>query len=104
MRRFGATFGLVQKRYAKLQSRDRELVCAEGFYMDCDVLKLRKAAWTNDDPTIVRSPTGGIFFAIWITGEGARDGRANYNIHSYGHSKMKRYRIASNDFCSEFRA
>jgi hypothetical protein len=104
MRRFGAMLSLVRKRYEKLRSRDRELICADGFHMNCDVLKLRKAAWTNDDPTKIQSPTGGIFFSIWVADEGARDGRAKYNIHSYGHRKLKRYRIVSKDFCSEFRA
>src|SRR3954465_5558685 len=104
MRRFGAMLSEARNRYEKRQSRDRELVCADGFHMDCDVLKLRKAAWTNDDPTKINSPTGGIFFSIWVGDEGARSGRAKYNIHSYGHYKLKRYRIASNDFCNDFRA
>jgi hypothetical protein len=94
----------ARKRYEKLPSRDPELICAVGFHMNCDVLKLRKAAWANDDPTKINSPTGGIFFSIWVSDEGARDGRANYNIHSYGHYKLKRYRIASHDFCNDFRA
>ena len=104
MRRFGAMLSDARKRYEKRPSRDPELICADGFHMDCDVLKLRKAAWTNDDPTKINSPTGGIFFSIWVGDEGAASGRAKYSIHSYGHYKLKRYRIASNEFCNAFRA
>jgi hypothetical protein len=104
MRHFGVMLSEARKQYEKQRSRDRELVCADGFHMDCDVLKLRKAAWTNDDPAKINSPTGGIFFSIWVSQEDARSGRAKYNIHSYAHRKLKSYRIASNDFCNEFRA
>lgn len=103
MRRFGKMLSDVRKQYEKLPARDPELICADGFHMNCDVLKLRKAAWTNDDPTKINSPTGGIFFSIWVTEEGARSDRANYNIHSYAHRKLKSYRIASNDVCHDFR-
>jgi hypothetical protein len=103
MGRFGAMLSDARKRYEKLPDRDPELSCADGFHMNCDVLKLRKSAWTNDDPTKINSPTGGIFFSIWVGEEGARSGRAKYNIHSYGHRKLKSYRIASNDFCNDFR-
>src|SRR3954462_7505739 len=104
MRHFGAMLSEARSRYERQRSRDRELVCADGFHMDCDVLKLRKETWTNDDPTKINSPTGGIFFSIWVAHEDARNGRAKYNIHSYGHRKLKNYRIASNDFCDDFRA
>src|SRR5262249_26296321 len=103
MRRFGAMLRGARKRYEALPSRDPGLICADGYHMNCDVLKLRKAAWTNDDPTKITSPTGGIFFSIWVTDEGARSGRANYNIHSYAHRQLKSYRIASNEFCDDFR-
>ena len=99
----GSILTAVRKRYEALPDRDRGLVCADGFHMECDVLKLRKGAWTNDDPTQITSPTGGIFFSIWVSGDGARDGRASYNIHSYGHYKLKQYRIASKEFCRDFR-
>jgi hypothetical protein len=94
----------ARQRYEKLPARDPELICADGFHMNCDVLKLRKAAWTNDDPTKINSPSGGIFFSIWVTEDGAGSARANYNIHSYAHRKLKSYRIASNDFCDHFRS
>jgi hypothetical protein len=71
--------------------------------MECDVLKMRKRAWTNDDLTSIRSPTGGIFFSIWVTEKGGQEGRAEYNIHSYGLQKLKAYRIKGRDFCEEFR-
>ncbi len=103
MRRFGGMLRDARKRYERLPSRDPDLICADGYHMKCDVLKLRKAAWTNDDPTKINSPTGGIFFSIWVTEEGVSSGRANYNIHSYGHRKLDRYRIASNEFCDDFR-
>ena len=103
MRHFGTILSDVRKRYEKQRSRDRRLVCADGFHMDCDVLKLRKAVWTNDDLTRINSPTGEIFFSIWISEDDARSGRAKYNIHSYGLRQLKAYRIAANDFCDQFR-
>ena len=72
--------------------------------MNCDVLKLRKAAWTNDDISKISSPTGGIFFSIWVTQVGAREGRADYNIHAIRLRKLAGYRITGNDFCDQFRA
>lgn len=46
---------------------------------------------------------GNLFFDLGYR-RGARSGEANYNIHSYGHYKLKPYRIASRDFCDDFRA
>jgi len=103
MRRFGKLLSEARKRYERDRSRDPALVCADGFHMDCDVLKLRKASWTNDALTKISNPTGGIFFAIWISDEGARIARANYNIHAYRLRNLKAYRIAGNDFCDDFR-
>ena len=39
--------------------------------MNCDVVKLRKAAWTNDDPKKIDSSSGGIFFSIWVSNNSA---------------------------------
>ena len=89
MRPLAAMLSDVRKRYEKQPSRDRQLVCANGLHMNCDVLKLRKATWTNDDLAKINSPTGGIFFSIWIPRAEARSGRANYNIHSYRIRELK---------------
>ena len=73
MRRYGKLFNTIKNRYDKQRGRDAELVCATGFHLNCDVLKLRKATWTNDDVNKINSPTGGIFFSIWITDDGAHE-------------------------------
>jgi hypothetical protein len=104
VRPFGAIFQDVRRRYEIQATRDPDLICADGFHGNCDVLKWRKASWTNDDPTNIKSPMGGIFFSIWITEDGGRAGRAEYNLHSYGLGKLPAYKIAAREFCGQFRA
>jgi hypothetical protein len=103
-RPYAAIFQQVRKRYEIQPTRDPDLICADGLYGNCDVLKWRKVSWTNDDPTQIKSPTGGIFFSIWITEDGGPAGRAEYNIHSYRLRKLPAYNIASREFCRQFRA
>src|SRR5687768_6634375 len=69
---FHELFREIKRRYDTQPARDAELICAQGFHMNCDVLKLRKPAWTNDDASRINSPTGGIFFSIWVTEDGAK--------------------------------
>jgi hypothetical protein len=101
--RYGELFVQIKTAYDQLPARDRSLICAQGFHMNCNVLKLRKAHWSVDDPTKIESPMGGIFFSIWISEKGAAAWRADYNIHSYKHPQLTAYRIASQDFCRQFR-
>jgi hypothetical protein len=93
----------VRARYENQRARNHSLICAAGFHMNCAVLKLRKPSWTDDDPTQITSPTGGIFFSIWITAEGPRQHRADYNIHALALRKLKSYKITGIDFCRQFR-
>jgi hypothetical protein len=103
MGRFGEIFRDIKTRYEKQPRREPELICREGFHMNCDVLKLQKASWTNDDLSKIGNPKGGIFFSIWITEEGGRRGRADYNIHAIRLRELKGYRLTGNDFCDQFR-
>ena len=103
MRHYGQLFQEIKARYDKQPTRDPELICAQGFHLNCDVLKLRKRTWTNDDPTKINNPNGGIFFSIWITDEGAISHRAEFNIHAYYLPKLTNYRIGAKDFCQQFR-
>jgi hypothetical protein len=85
------------------QPTDREgLVCKQGFYNQCAVLKLQKASWTNDRMDQVRNETG-IFFSVWIDREAAAKRRTNYNIHALKLRQLRGYTIASRDFADEFR-
>jgi hypothetical protein len=104
VRPYSEIFRTIKTRYDHLPGRNPQLICAQGFHMNCDVLKLRKSHWTTDDPTKITSPNGGIFFSIWISEKTAAAHRAEYNIHSYKHKQLTAYRIASQDFCRQFRA
>ena len=70
--------------------------------MNCAVVKLQKAAWTNDDLTKMGNQTG-IFFSIWVGEVSAAKGRVNYNIHAMSVRKLKSYRLTGNEFSDRFR-
>jgi hypothetical protein len=79
------------------------LICRQGLYNDCYVLKLQKAAWTNDRMEQLRNETG-IFFSIWTNVKTvAGKNRANYNIHALKLRQLTGYSITSRDFANEFR-
>jgi hypothetical protein len=92
----------AKARYDRQGKRDPALVCRVGHHFNCAVLKLQKLTWTNDDMRAMPNQTG-IFFSIWITESGAKQGRADYNIHSLKVRKLNGYRITSIDFCRSFR-
>jgi hypothetical protein len=88
---------------ARFDERNHDgLVCKQGFYTACAVLKLQKPYWTNDPMDQVQN-TSGIFFSIWIDNESSRKNRAKYNIHALKLRQLKGYSITSRDFASEFR-
>src|SRR5262249_19049257 len=76
------------------------LVCKQGFYKNCFVLKLQRASWTNDSMDRVPNQTG-IFFSIWANEKSSS--RINYNIHALKLRELKNYIITSRDFAEEFR-
>lgn len=78
------------------------LICKQGFYNDCSVLKLQKASWTDDRMDQVENKTG-IFFSIWVNEDAASKSRANYNIHALKLRQLKEYSITSRDFAQDFR-
>ena len=77
-----------------------DLICKQGFYTNCYVLKLQKACWTNDRMDRVRNETG-IFFSIWTAEKDLN--RVNYNIHALKLRRLKSYSISNRDFADEFR-
>jgi hypothetical protein len=81
--------------------RPTGLICRVGD-MNCAVLKLQKAAWTNDDLSKIGNQTG-IFFSIWITQAAADQGRIDYNIHAMSVRKLKRYKLTGNALADRFR-
>jgi len=97
---FSAAFANIKARFDK-QKRDG-LICKQGFYNDCLVLKLQKSSWTNDPMDCVENKTG-IFFSLWIDKKGAAQGRAKYNIHALKLRHLEAYSITSRDFANDFR-
>ncbi len=81
---------------------DKQLVCKQGSYKACSVLKLQKPSWTNDPIDIVEN-TSGIFFSIWTNETSLREYRANYNIHALKLRELSGYSITSRDFATAFR-
>jgi hypothetical protein len=78
------------------------LICKQGAYERCLVLKLQKAAWTNDSMEQLENESG-VFFSIWIDEEAAGQGRALYNIHALKMRHLKGYTIQSRAFAAAFR-
>jgi hypothetical protein len=101
LRTIDTSFREVKRRYDE-RHRGHGLVCKQGFYTNCTVLKLQKPFWTSDSMAQVRNRSG-IFFSIWINPESAKESRANYNIHALKLRELKGYRITSKDFAEEFR-
>ena len=99
---FGATFVKIKSRYdAGKRSRDG-LICKQGAYKNCFVLKLQKSSWTNDSMGRVENESG-IFFSVWINPMAATANRAEYNVHALKLRELEGYRITSRDFASDFR-
>ena len=97
---FGAIFGKIKSNFAAHASDG--LVCKQGFYKNCIVLKLQKPHWTNDPMDRVQNESG-IFFSIWIEEKATRTNRANYNIHALKLRELKQFAISSRDFAADFR-
>ena len=94
-------FRKIKQQYDQRYS-DSGLVCKQGFYTNCSVLKLQKLSWTND-PMNQAQNSSGIFFSIWISEEFAAKSRAQYNIHALKLRKLKGHSITSKDFAEKFR-
>src|SRR5579871_4856666 len=97
---FGAIFGKIKSHFAA-QASDG-LICKQGFYKNCFVLKLQKPFWTNDPMDRMQNESG-IFFSIWIEEKAAHRNRANYNIHALKLRKLEGFAITSRDFAADFR-
>jgi hypothetical protein len=108
VQRFRAAFAKIKTRFdaqsdAQNDARNSSvLICKQGFYNRCSVLKLQKTSWTNDRMDRVQNKTG-IFFSVWIDKEAASENRANYNIHALKLRRLKGYSITSRDFAHDFR-
>ena len=78
------------------------LVCKQGCYNGCCVLKLQKASWTNDPMHWIQNRSG-IFFSVWTNQASLKNGRILYNIHALKLRELKGHTIASRDFARDFR-
>jgi ankyrin repeat protein len=96
---FRTMFPAIKSRFDERPSVPG-LICKQGFYKNCCVLKLQKASWTNDRMDRVQNETG-IFFSIWTTEKDLS--RVNYNIHALKLRRLKSYSISSCDFADDFR-
>jgi hypothetical protein len=97
---FGAVFAKIKARF---DERDNDgLMCKQGFYKHCSVLKLQKSSWTNDPMGQLQNKTG-IFLSIWIDEKAASKSRANYNIHALKLRQLEDYAITSRNFADDFR-
>ncbi len=99
---FHTLFSKIKSRFDEQQPVSDGLVCKQGFYMNCFVLKLQKPSWTNDRMDQIQNETG-IFFSIWIDKKAASKNRANYNIHAFKLRQLKGYSITSRNFADDFR-
>jgi hypothetical protein len=100
VQRFRAVFAKIKARFD--ERNNNGLICKQGFYNDCSVVKLQKASWTNDRMDRVQNKTG-IFFSVWIDEEAASKSRANYNIHALKLRQLQGYSITNRDFANDFR-
>jgi hypothetical protein len=100
VQRFRAVFAKIKARF---DERNKDgLICKQGFYNDCSVVKLQRASWTNDRMGRVQNKSG-IFFSVWIDEDAASKSRANYNIHALKLRQLEGYSMTSRDFANDFR-
>jgi hypothetical protein len=99
---FRTVFPKIKSRFDERQSGHNGLICKQGFYENCFVLKLQKPSWTSDRMDQIQNKTG-IFFSIWIDEKSASQNRANYNIHALKLRELKGYSITSRNFANDFR-
>ena len=97
---FRAAFANIKARFDERKSDG--LICKQGFYRDCPVLKLQKPSWTDDPMDRLENKTG-IFFSVWIDKKAATQNRAKYNIHALKLRHLEAYSITSRDFANDFR-
>ena len=97
---FCAIFAKIKLRFD--EQNHKALLCKQGFYDGCSVLKLQKASWTNDPMDRVQN-TSGIFFSVWVSQESIRKNRANYNIHALKLRQLAGYSITARNFADDFR-
>ncbi len=102
VQQLSAVFVKIKSDFDKRQSGRNGLICKQGFYKACSVLKLQKASWTNDRMDQVRNETG-VFFSIWVAEKAVSKSRANYNIHALKLRQLAGYSITSRDFADDFR-
>ena len=101
VQQFRAVFVKIKARF---DVRDNDgMICKQGFYNNCSVLKLQRASWTNDRMDRVQNKTG-IFFSVWIDQDSANQSRANYNVHALKLRQLQGHSIMSRDFAKDFRA
>ena len=72
VQRFCAVFAKIKARFDE-RSKDG-LICKQGFYTHCPVVKLQRASWTNDPMDRVQNETG-IFFQYGFQGRLRIDAR-----------------------------
>jgi hypothetical protein len=97
---FTPLFAAIQSRFAA--QNHHGLICKQGFYNGCPVLKLQKPHWTNDPMDQVRN-TSGIFFSIWLDKNSLAHRRAHYNTHALKLRQLQGYALTSRAFAVAFR-
>ena len=103
MQQFHPLFPKIKSHFDERASGCSGLICKEGFYHGCPVLKFQRASWTNDRMDQLKNETG-IFFSIWINEKAPTIDRTNYNIHAFKLRKLAGYAITSRDFANDFRS
>jgi len=103
VQQFHPLFPKIKSHFDERAAGRSGLVCKQGFYHGCPVLKLQRASWTNDRMDQLRNETG-IFFSIWMDEKTASKNRAHYNIHALKLRKLAGYTITSRDFANDFRS
>jgi hypothetical protein len=100
LQQLDSVFAKIKGRFGK--RKPDGLICKQGFYASCSVLKLQKRSWTNDHMDQVQNKSG-IFFSIWMNEDSVRERRAMYNIHALKLRQLEGYSITSRDFAIDFR-
>ncbi len=99
---FGKLFHQIKIAYDAKSTSHPPLLCKQGSYGGCHVLKLQKTGWTNDDMQTVPNKSG-IFFSIWMDDDACQKNRVKYNIHALKLRQLRGYKMTSRNFAQEFR-
>ena len=95
--RYLAVLESVRHKQAGRLFRDFQLCCETGEWLDCAVLKLQKAGWSD------KGMGQGIFYSIWLGEPDIAKGRLNYNLHALKLGAQKSCGVKPVAFAKAFR-